>query len=101
MALIKIGKLDALPPGSAVHVDIEDGAVAVCNVGGTLHAMDGMCPHSNGPLGHGALHGTMLICPYHSWGFDCRTGESDVDDELKLATYPVRVEDGVIFVEVP
>jgi nitrite reductase/ring-hydroxylating ferredoxin subunit len=105
MALIKIGKLEALPPGSAVHVDLDDDslpvmALAVCNVGGTLHAMDGICPHSHGPLGHGALDGKIVICPYHAWGFDCVTGQSDVDDELKLATFPVTVENGEIFVEV-
>jgi nitrite reductase (NADH) small subunit len=101
MALVKVGPLSLLPPGSATHVEVDDGAVAVCNVNGTLHAVDGICPHSAGPLGHGALHGTTLVCPYHAWGFDCVTGVCDADDELKLATYPVRIENGDIWVDVP
>lgn len=101
MALVKIGPLAQLPPGSAVHVLVDEEAVAVCNVGGQIYAMDGICPHSGGPLGHGALEGHMLACPFHAWEFDCRTGASPVDDYLKLATYPVRVESGEIFVELP
>jgi nitrite reductase (NADH) small subunit len=99
MAFVKVGVLRQLPPGSAMQVEIGENAVAVCNVGGELHAMEGICPHSGGPLGHGALEGHMLACPFHAWEFDCRTGTSDVDDYLKLATYPVKVENGDILVD--
>lgn len=98
MALIRIGPLKLLPPGSALHVPVGEDAIAVCNVGGQLYAMDGICPHSGGPLGHGALNGHLLACPFHAWEFDCRTGLSDVDDFLKLKAYPVTIEDGEIVV---
>ncbi|MEQ1946566.1 MAG: Rieske (2Fe-2S) protein [Bryobacteraceae bacterium] len=101
MAFVKLAALKDVLEGSAVHIPVGEGAVAICNVGGSLHAMDGICPHSWGPLGHGALHGTTLVCPFHSWGFDCTTGQSDVDHHLKLATYPVRVEGDDILVDVP
>ncbi len=103
MALIRIGALDDLPEGSAMHVELDEGlrAIAVCNAGGKIHAMDGICPHSGGPLGHGMLKGTMLACPYHAWEFDCVTGQSDMDDNLKQAVYSVEVQDGQIWVELP
>ncbi len=99
MAFVRVGALKLLPPGSAIQVHIGDDAVAVCNVDGTLHAMDGICPHSGGPLGHGALDGAILSCPYHGWEFDCRTGASAADEDVRLPTYAVRVEDGEILVE--
>ena len=89
-----------LPAGTALHVRVGDDAVAVCNVDGALHAMDGICPHSGGPLGHGALDGHTLTCPFHAWEFDCRTGLSEAYEHVKLATYPVKVEDGEILVDV-
>lgn len=89
-----------MPPGTALHVRLGEDAVAVCNVDGALHAMDGICPHSGGPLGHGALEGHTLTCPFHAWEFDCRTGLSDVHEHVRLAIYPVKVEDGEIFVDV-
>jgi nitrite reductase/ring-hydroxylating ferredoxin subunit len=100
MALVKIGSLKLLPPGSATHVELDDGsAVAVCNVAGALYAIDGICPHSGGPLGYGALDGPILTCPFHGWEFDCRTGTMPGDDLKLQTTYPVKVEDGEIFVE--
>jgi hypothetical protein len=54
-----------------------------------------------GPLGDGALHGRVLVCPFHAWGFDCVTGLSDAGDNLRQATYPVKTESGEIFVDVP
>ena len=99
MAFVQLALLDDVPPGSAIHIHVGEGAVAICNVRGVLHAMDGTCPHAGGPLGHGALHGNTLVCPWHAWEFDCRTGLSDVDDEIKQATYPVKVEAGAIFVD--
>jgi len=102
MALVKVGSLKLLPPGVATHLEMDDGsAVAVCNVAGALYAIDGICPHSGGPLGHGALDGPILTCPFHGWEFDCRTGTMPGDDLKLQATYPVKVEDGEIFVELP
>jgi nitrite reductase/ring-hydroxylating ferredoxin subunit len=102
MAFVKVGSLKLLPPGSATQLEMDDGsAVAVCNVAGALHAIDGICPHAGGPLGHGALDGPILTCPFHGWEFDCRTGTMAGDDLKLLATYPVKVDDGEIFVELP
>ena len=102
MALLKVGSLELLPPGSATHFEIGDGdAVALCNVAGALYAIDGICPHSGGPLGHGVLDGSILTCPFHAWEFDCRTGVNTADEGLAQAIYPVKVEDGEIFVELP
>ena|SRR5258708_4825763 len=100
MAFVKIAAARDVPVGSAVQVKMGEGAVAVCNVGGTLHAMDGICPHAGGPLGDGALTGTTLVCPFHGWTFDCVTGQNDVDPELKQAVYPVKVVNGEIWVDV-
>ncbi len=107
MAFINLARLTELPPGSAAHIelsaidrDFENRAVALCNIGGVIHAIDGICPHAWGPLGHGALLVTTLICPFHAWGFDCTTGQCDADDQLRLATYPVKIEDGQIWVDV-
>jgi nitrite reductase (NADH) small subunit len=101
MVFVKVGALKLLPPGSAIQVVIDGDGVAVCNVGGDLYAIDGICPHSGGPLGDGALDGPILTCPFHAWEFDCRTGVNTADEGLAQATYAVKVEDGEILVEMP
>lgn len=82
-------------------LELEDGdrRIAICNVDGTLHAIDGVCPHRGGPLAQGALHGKMVVCPWHAWEFDCMTGECDMNAALVQKKYTVRVEGGDILVD--
>ncbi len=79
---------------------IDGKPIAICNTGGGLHAVDGTCPHAGGPLGHGALHGTMLVCPFHGWEFDCRNGENDFDPAIKVDTFALRLDGDDILVDI-
>jgi len=75
--------------------------IVVCNVAGALYALDGECPHRGGPLAHGALHGTTVVCPWHAWEFDCESGRNGYDPAIRLQTFDVAVNDGDIIVDVP
>jgi nitrite reductase/ring-hydroxylating ferredoxin subunit len=99
MPFVYIGPVSALPPGSVMEARIDGRPIAVCNSGGTVYALDGTCPHAGGPLGHGALHGTMLVCPFHGWEFDCRSGENDSDPAIAVETYAAKIEGGDILVD--
>ena len=101
MPLVKVGSLAKLPPGKAMQVDAGDDTYAICNAGGVLYALDGICPHAGGPLGEGALHGTTLVCPWHAWEYDCRTGVNEGDEDTKVDTFPVRLEGDDILLDLP
>lgn len=101
MPVLKVGPCSSLPPGSMVEVIEGETRIAVCNVNGEYHAVDGICPHRGGPLAQGALHENMIVCPWHAWEFDCRTGEHDFNSALKLPKYKVKMEGDELFVEVP
>lgn len=101
MPLVKVGSLADLPPGSIMEVRSGGGIYAVCNAGGQIYAMDGVCPHASGPLGEGELHGHTVVCPWHAWEYDCRTGANDFDPDVKVDTFPVRIEAGDILIEIP
>jgi len=101
MPLIKAGFVADLPPGQVKEILVGQQPYAICNFAGVVYALDGVCIHEGGPLGQGQLDGAKLVCPYHLWEFDCRTGAYDFDPTQGVATYPVRIEDGEIVVEVP
>jgi nitrite reductase (NADH) small subunit len=101
MAFVKVGSLQALPPGSVMEAEVGEGTYAICNVGGELSALEGICPHAGGPLGQGNVDGDRLICPWHAWEYDCRTGVNDYDENVKLAKFPVKVEGDDILIDVP
>ena len=101
MAFERLASLAEIKPGTMLDAEIAgDRLVVICNVGGQLHAMDGRCPHRGGPLGQGALHGTMVVCPWHAWEFDCVTGQNDYKPDLKQTKYDVRVDGGDVLVDI-
>ena len=101
MPLIRVGKLSALPPDSVMEVLVDDRPYAVCNVAGEIRALDGVCLHRGGPLGQGQIHDGRVVCPYHLWEFDCRTGEYDYDPTRRVATFEVKLEGDDILLQVP
>ena len=92
--------LAELLPGQCVEVSVGGQPVALYNVAGTVYATSNTCIHRGGPLGQGALDGPVVLCPWHSWSWDVRTGENTVNPELKIPTYPVKVEDGQVLVQI-
>ena len=89
-----------LAPGCCTEVSIGGKPVALYNVEGTFYATSNTCIHRGGPLGQGALDGTAVLCPWHAWSWDVTTGENTANPELKIPTYPVKVEDGQVLVQV-
>lgn len=101
MPLIKATSLSGLPPGSVTEVQSGDATYAVCNVDGNIYCLDGTCPHAGGPLGQGNVHGNYVVCPWHGWEYDCRTGLNESDEDIQLETYPVHIQNGDILIDVP
>lgn len=90
-----------MKPGTLVHHESGGSTVALCNHEGDLHAFNGLCPHRNGPLGQGNLADGRIICPWHAWEFDCRSGEYDYNSAIRLDRYPVKVEGDDVLAEIP
>lgn len=83
---------DAPAPGEVTEV--EAGGVPVClaNVEGTLHALDNVCPHRQGPLGQGWIEGRAVLCPWHAWAFDTTTGIAEEPEHAKVRVFALRTE---------
>ena len=64
-----------------------------------MFAASNTCPHKQGPLSEGIVHGQKVTCPLHNWVFDLNTGEAQGADEGRIDTYPVRLEDGRILLD--
>jgi NAD(P)H-dependent nitrite reductase small subunit len=94
----RVCSVDELKPGQARLVEDGRRQVAVFNVGGTLHAIDNLCPHRQGPLHEGWLEGFLVSCPWHGWQFDLRTGACATLANRDVAIYPVRIDGDAIVV---
>ena len=72
---VKVAETTDVAPGTALEVDLDGRTIALFNVDGAIHAIDGTCTHLGGPLAEGELDGTVVTCPWHGACFDVRTGE--------------------------
>lgn len=96
---ITVAQFDELPEGTGKEVVANGLIIALFNVDGTVHAMDGICPHAGGPVGTGELNGCVVTCPWHGWQFDVTTGQHELSPTLHHPTYPARVVDGAVQVQ--
>jgi nitrite reductase/ring-hydroxylating ferredoxin subunit len=101
MPLVKVAQLSQLPPDSVTEVAVGGDVYALCRVGGRVSALSGVCLHRGGPLGQGAIHEGRVLCPWHAWEWDCRTGANSFDPAQKVATFEVRVEGDDILLAIP
>lgn len=98
---VRIAAVSEVPPGSSRELVANDRIVALYNVDGTFHALDGVCPHAGGPLGQGQLEGHVVTCPWHGWQFDVTSGQHCLSAGIVHPSFPVTVEADEIFVELP
>ena len=100
MSTIDLGPLDAVPLRGARVIRTPDGCIAVFRTAeNTVFALDDRCPHKAGPLSQGIVHGRSVTCPLHNWVISLETGDAQGADIGKARTWPVRIEDGRILLE--
>ena len=84
--------------GTAVQVGAK--VIALFCQQGQYHAIDDMCPHMGASLAGGHLENGVVTCPWHAWRFRITDGTWADNPRIKIGSYPVRVVDGEIQVEV-
>jgi nitrite reductase/ring-hydroxylating ferredoxin subunit len=62
--------------------------------------MDNVCLHRGGPLGQGMIDGGKVVCPWHGWQWNPMTGEAVQNPSMKVAVYPLKIENGDVLVEI-
>ncbi len=73
--------------------------VYMVRAGGKIRALAHLCPHYECKLEEGLLLGEVIVCRCHGARFNAATGAVLSPPAITpLATYPVRVEDGAVFV---
>lgn len=84
----------------AKEFTVGEKVICVANVGGTLTAMDNVCLHRGGPLGQGIVDSGKIVCPWHGWQYDPKTGEATHNPAARVKVYPLKVEGNDVLVEV-
>jgi nitrite reductase/ring-hydroxylating ferredoxin subunit/DMSO/TMAO reductase YedYZ heme-binding membrane subunit len=97
---LTVGPADSIPDKKAKIVCAPGGErIAVFRDGKQLGALTNVCAHQNGPIGEGCIIQGLVTCPWHGYQYQLKDGCAPPPFTEKLATYRVRVYNGVVEVD--
>ena len=91
MNKIKMARLSELPPGTMIEKQILARKVAVVNDDGHVYGIQSECAHMRASLAKGRVDDGVVICPWHGWRYDLRSGECLTDPQFSLRKYEVEI----------
>ncbi len=95
-----ITEAENIPSREGRAVIVGDQEIAIFHLEDRYLTIGNKCPHKGGPLCDGIVSGTTVVCPLHGRRFDLETGMPVRASEPScVATFPTRVEEGIIFVD--
>jgi nitrite reductase (NADH) small subunit len=96
----KIIRLDQIPILGSRVVKIDTVNIAIFRgKNDTIYAIKDACPHKQGPLSQGIMHGDSVTCPLHNWKISLTTGKALGANEGCTHIYNTKVENGEIFLK--
>tara|TARA_B100000315_G_C14563109_1_gene581513 strand:+ start:1478 stop:1831 length:354 start_codon:yes stop_codon:yes gene_type:complete len=101
--LIKICALNDIRPLGSRIVElpgISAGPVAIFRTADNdVFAVEDRCPHKQGPLSQGIVHGKSVTCPLHNWVIGLENGEAAAPDVGCAKSYAVKIQDDDVYLE--
>jgi toluene monooxygenase system ferredoxin subunit len=101
MQRYEIMPFDDLWIGEMLGVEVGGVKILLLNVEDEVQAYLDRCPHRASALSEGMLDGLTLTCATHLWEFNVLTGRGINPESSELIRFPVRIENGMIYVEIP
>jgi nitrite reductase (NADH) small subunit len=98
MKWIRVTRAENIPLREGRSVKIGDDEIAIFHLADDRFvAVDNACPHRGGPLCDGIVSGDTVVCPLHGWKISLEDGNVLKPEVcVRVGTYPVEVEDGVL-----
>jgi len=115
---VDVGSIDDFEEGRFSIVVVDAKELGILRMGGEFFAVRNVCAHVGAPVCLGTVAPNLgtekdgetlvldrsrptLICGWHRWEYDVRTGRQLIDGTNKLKTYPVKTRGERVLVEMP
>ncbi|SRR5260221_4308221 len=115
-SLVEVGTVDEFPEGCIRVVKAARRELGVVRWAGSWFALRTTCPHQAASLGMGTVSAKIIAgekvgepdveevapviaCPWHAWEFDLHDGRALCDPKARVATYPVTIQSGRVYVD--
>ncbi len=100
MPNLMVAQLADLPTDTGHVVRVEGVEIALFRVDEGVCALENVCPHQDGPIGSGWLDKGVVVCPWHCWDIDVRTGRAQQAPDLATRSFPCTVRNGEVWVTI-
>jgi nitrite reductase (NADH) small subunit len=121
MAQIEVGPASSFKPRDRKVVEVNGKEIGVFRLGDDFFAWENVCAHAGGPVCQGKVINRVeeriapdkrslgfkfsaqqvnIVCPWHGYEYDIRTGCHQGNPEVRLKAVPVSVKDGSVYLEV-
>lgn len=101
MTFERVASLADVPVDEALAVTVDQYDVAIARDGDEVFALQDLCSHAAVQLSEGEVADCTIECWLHGSTFDLRTGKPTTFPATEpVATFPVEVRDGDIYVDV-
>ena len=118
---VRVGAVSDFADGQRMLVPNGDYTIGVFRVDGGFRAYDNVCLHQGGPVCEGRYFPLMtavvdeggralgerydesephLVCPWHGWEYDPKTGQATHNANARVAVYPLKIENGDVMIEI-
>lgn len=94
-----VAKVGDVPNLGKLQVTVDGQELLLINLKGTIYAVEAECPHQGAPLAAALIKESYLSCPRHGYRFELKDGSCKEHPECVLKTWPVRIENGEIIVD--
>ena len=97
---IDVGRLAEIPVRGARTIKTASSEeIAIFRTAGNkVYALVNRCPHKQGHLSQGIVHGDAVACPLHNWRISLSTGEALGEDKGCVPTIPVKIDAGRVLI---
>lgn len=116
-----VGSVEEFSGDDRKIMTVDGERIVVFGHRGEMFALSATCKHQGGSVGEGVVLGKVegvvdaqgrylgdtfseeiahIVCPWHGWAYDIRTGKAAGLPSVGLKTYPVEVRDGKVYVDV-
>ena len=100
---VRVANADDLPPGQLLQAKAGEEVLCLANIDGQIYAIGNRCPHQAWALANGELDGEEIVCPGHGILLNVpnRTMNACRVAPDAIHNFPVKLEDGAIWVATP
>jgi multimeric flavodoxin WrbA/nitrite reductase/ring-hydroxylating ferredoxin subunit len=94
-----MGPIDSLKEPPVREIKIGNTKIALSYSNGEFGAISGICNHVGGPLGQGHLDGEFVVCPWHHYKFNRKSGSGEPGfEEDRVPQYELRIDNNHLFI---